>query len=285
VSLVFFFESGRLGNQLMQYGALRGIFPQAGLVLVGLPALRRLVDCEGTRFVPAEGLWRWPAGALRRLLGACARLRLVCEAWEVREGEDCRIEQRRGLLRGLVLVRPAYFHHPRFERLLPRGFDIRPAEVEAARRYLREQGAEAGDRTPFFVHLRRGDYLNYPDPAAPAALTREWTLAALAEARRRVPDARWVVCSDDVAYARELFAGDDALFCERGECGDLAVMSVCRGGILSPSSYSWWAAWLARQRLLAQGAQGLFFAPRYWIGHRRGQWYPAGFEFPWIDYR
>lgn len=282
VRRVFFFESGRLGNQLLQYNVLRTLFPRARLELFGLDALRRAVRTEGAAFHRADAGWASPIGLLRRALGLLARLRLIGQAREVREGDDTRLERRGGLVARWVLVQPTYFQHPRFEQLIPRDFDLGAAALTDAQHFLEEQGTRAG--TPVFVHLRRGDYLRFPSPEAPAALTREWTLAALQVMRAQVADPLWVVCSDDLPHVREWFSGEPVLFCERGELGDLAVMSLCRAGVLSPSSYSWWAAWLARRRLSEGGEQGLFVAPRHWCGHRMGRWYPAGFAFGWIHY-
>ncbi len=281
---VFFFESGRLGNQLLQYAVLRGLYPAAQLTFFGLGALRRAVPVRHVSFGPADAGRASPAGLARRLLGALATLRLISEAHEVRDGDDTRFECRTGLFPRWVLVRPSYFQHACFEPLIAPGFDLDRGALADARRFLQEQGVAAAGRTPVFVHLRRGDYLHFPSPEAPAALTREWTLAALQTVRRELPAARWVVCSDEMDHVREWFTGDDAVFCERGELGDLAVMSLCDAGVLSPSSFSWWAAWLARRRLATRGEVGLFVAPRHWCGHRLGRWYPAGFTFGWIRY-
>lgn len=282
--MVVFFESGRLGNQLLQYAVLRSRFPGRRLVFVGLASLQQAVACRDSSFVPADGAWRPIAGLLRRVLGGLATLRLISEAREVRDGGVCRLEQRRGLLGGLLLVRPAYFQHACFEPDIPPELDLAPDVVASARRYLAEVAGDSPGRTLVFVHLRRGDYLRFPDPAAPAVLDDAWVLQSLRALRSLVPAPRWLVCSDDLAHARRLLAGEDAVFCDRGELGDLAAMSLCVGGVLSPSSYSWWAAFLARRRLAAVGCAGIFLAPRHWVGHRRGQWYPAGFEFPWIRY-
>lgn len=284
VRRVFFFESGRLGNQLLQYAVLRALFPRARLHFFGLAALRRAVPTQGVAFHAADGGWASAGGLLRRLFGLLARLRLIGEAVERRVGDDTRLVCRRGLLARGLLVRPAYFQHPRFAALIAADFDLDATVLAEARRFLDDAGATAPGRVPVFVHLRRGDYLRFPSPDAPAALTREWTDAARRLMREQLPGARWIVCSDDLAAVRPWFDGDDAVFCERGELGDLAVMSLCRAGILSPSSYGWWAALLARRRGQAQGQDGPWLAPRHWCGHRAGRWYPAGFVFDWIRY-
>ena len=60
------------------------------------------------------------------------------------------------------------------------------------------------------------------------------------------------------------------------------MMSLCMGGgILSPSTFAWWAARIH----LKQSTSPYFVAPLYWIGHRLSQWYPEGVQTSWIDYR
>ena len=61
----------------------------------------------------------------------------------------------------------------------------------------------------------------------------------------------------------------------------LSRMPLCYGGgILSPSTFAWWAAFLC-QRDFSNPA---YIAPRYWIGHRSAKWYPPGIQTDWIQY-
>lgn len=280
--MVVFFEAGRLGNQLMQYAVLRQAFPGQRLCFFGLQSLPQAVPVEHAWFLLQRGRMAKPAALLKLLLDAMAALRLVGDAYEQREHGRARLAQRRGLLPGLWRVRAAHFLHADFEPQLPPSLALHPSLLDEARRWL---ATPPGGRS-VFLHLRRGDYLHFPDPAAPAVVDDAWVHGALATLREVLPRAQLVVCSDDLPYARALLAAEPGVrFCERGELGDLAVMAACDGGVLSPSTYSWWAAWFARQRLAAEGRQGHFIAPRGWVGHRRGQWYPEGFRFDWIDYR
>jgi Glycosyl transferase family 11 len=284
--VVVFFEAGRLGNQLMQYAVLRQAFPGERLCFFGLHALSRAVAVQRAWFLPQRGWAAKPAALAKLLLDALVALRLVGDAHEQREAGHARLARRRGLLPGLWRVRPGHFLHADFE---PR-IELRTTPLLALRPELLAE-ARAWLATPpgghsVFLHLRRGDYLHFPDPAAPAVVDDAWVRAALATLRAAMPGAQLVVCSDELPYARALLAGEPGVrFCERGELGDLAVMAQCDGGVLSPSTYSWWAAWFARQRLAAEGRRGHFIAPRGWVGHRRGTWYPEGFRFDWIDYR
>jgi hypothetical protein len=282
--MILFFESGRLGNQLLQYAVLRSLFPDHRLVFFGLGALRRGFACERTVFVWPDRAAALPARVLRRLLAAMAALRLIGDAREQRRDGRCTLERRAGLLRSIVLVRPAFFQHADYERCIPPTLALQPALLADARRFVDGQLAGTGD-VPVFVHMRRGDYVDFPSREAAAALPAEWVLGAMQHLRSAIARPRFFVCSDDLAHAREVLGRcDDVVFCDRGELGDLAVMASCSGGVLSPSTFSWWGAQFARRTLTAAGRQGLFVAPEFWVGHRAGQWYPPGFVFPWLHY-
>ena len=61
---------------------------------------------------------------------------------------------------------------------------------------------------------------------------------------------------------------------------DFVLMTQCKGGILSASSFSWWGAYLAKQKY-----SGTFFlAPKYWAGHRQKRWYPESMKSSFLDY-
>jgi hypothetical protein len=91
----------------------------------------------------------------------------------------------------------------------------------------------------------------------------------------------FVVCSDDVEYAQALFARvPDAVVASGSDVDDFAMMTYCGAGILSASSYSWWAAYFASRR----HADGRFLAPEFWIGHARGEWFPPGIQSSFLEY-
>jgi hypothetical protein len=50
---------------------------------------------------------------------------------------------------------------------------------------------------------------------------------------------------------------------------DFAIITLCEYGIMSNSSYSWWAAYLMKNRKKV-------FSPKYWLGWKSEQVYPLG---------
>ena len=61
---------------------------------------------------------------------------------------------------------------------------------------------------------------------------------------------KFLVISDDIEYCKTLSYFKDCEFSDWGNNGieDLATMSLCNGGINANSSYSWWGAYLQKDR-------------------------------------
>jgi hypothetical protein len=126
--------------------------------------------------------------------------------------------------------------------------EIRRAFAFAARLDERNESLLGSLRRPVAsVHVRRGDYLKYPnlDICTPGYYRR-----AIAAAREDGSAASFLVLSDDIGYCREALGLDDseAAFVDwnRGDRSwqDMAIMARCDAHIIANSSFSWWGAWL-----------------------------------------
>jgi len=116
-----------------------------------------------------------------------------------------------------------------------------------------------------FLHVRRGDYLRYPDrhPIVPISYY-ETCLNRLLELN---PDVEKIfVFSDDVDWVKsEAFSIGGRQNVEIVETDDeiytLAFMAICKGGsICANSSFSWWGAFLG-----AYEYRNPVFVPDQWI--------------------
>jgi hypothetical protein len=88
------------------------------------------------------------------------------------------------------------------------------------------------------------------------------------------------VTGDDPGWAEARLAGPDTVFSTLQAGEDLALMARCDAGILSASSFAWWAAWFADRR-----SDGPFLAPLHWLGHAIGEWWPEHVASTFITYR
>ena len=125
---------------------------------------------------------------------------------------------------------------------------------------------------PFvFLHVRRGDYLKWPTADAPAALPTSFFSRGLTELHRKLPGSEVLVFSDD-----HEFVGKSQFF-KKFETPNLTpletflTMAQAQGGIMSPSSFSYWAAEVGMAR---GAASNQHIAPTFWVGWPTAQWWP-----------
>ena len=114
---------------------------------------------------------------------------------------------------------------------------------------------------PIFIHVRRGDYLNQPDNHPVCPLSYYEKSLDLFDKNSPV-----FVFSDDLEWCRQNFTDDRFLIPTENPIYnhlsdtndgrvksfipyyDLCIMSMCSGGIIANSSLSWWGAWLIKNQ-------------------------------------
>jgi len=115
------------------------------------------------------------------------------------------------------------------------------------------------------VHVRRGDYIDQ-DIALPISYYHR----AIAETNGQ--DTGFIFISDDPAFVEENFGYlANKYISTNDDIIDLQFLMNAQVCILSPSSFSWWGAWL-NQRPDKQ-----VIAPEYWLGFKEKKDYPMGF--------
>lgn len=282
--MIIFFEYGRLGNQLFQYCALRTFSPHGLIIAVGMRELR--TNFTGIALLEATPLEKILETGLR-LIGRgifeflANRLRLLTLVVEERISSTAKFRIRRGVFKGLVYFKAGFYQSPGMvEESIANRIELNKEIRERADEFLRKYAAKKDDR--YFVHVRRGDYIHWPSQEAPAVMPLRWYVEQMERIRRKNSNARFFIVSDDKPYVEEFFSRErDTVIVERDAMGDFAIMTQCGGGgVLSASSYAWWASYFARR----DNEQAYFVAPTYWAGYRRTAWYPEGIQTGWIHY-
>lgn len=281
--MIVFIESGRLGNQLFQYAALRTLCREdEKLVLFGFDALRNAFDNPDATFAARSGslVFRFLRRLRARVDSLVARQALFPVISEVFTQGRCEVAVAPGRVARLRYCREAFFQSEAlFDDTVATRLKLKDAHVRAAERLLADPGLVA--RKKIFVHVRRGDYLHWPPGGPPAALPADWYRECMRRFRQSGGAPFFIVVSDDAAHAREEFgAMPDVRVSAGSEAEDFALMCLCDGGILSASAYSWWAAYFASRRR----PEGVFLAPQYWVGHGARAWFPIGVETSFLEY-
>jgi len=260
---------GRTGNQLFQTAYIASLAgPKEFFLTRGFGATRRLL----------RGRWkrRWlnidaklPCWIIERIVEPLCwhlliRTGLVSSIIE-RRGET--LDVRKGIIRRVTIVKGYFETDASMALRIHEDFRLKNCYVASARSVLGEMREGA---TPLFIHLRRGDFASLAIKGHIIQLPDSYYRQAVELLKRHFDDPFFVIVGDDPAYAEALFAGLPRKYISRLSVPeDLALMSLCSGGVLSNSTFAWWGAFMGK-------SGGTYIAPRYWSGWPWGSWYPAG---------
>lgn len=267
---------GRLGNQLFQVSHLLAQRRPGERVYVLGGELENLLDLTPARVVAfrLEGiLERFLAKAKLLVPRKSRRLGVVALLSDDAKRSECQIRGARALVfhgffqwdEGREIVRSVYSL-------------IRPSiHLEASTRM--SSGDRSGSKRAF-VHVRLGDYRNWPDPVNPAAVPLYWYARQMQRLRGEMGPVEFLVFSDE-ELEEDCFPGLDWRQVHASPETTLVMMSKCDAGVLSASSFSWWGAALAKARDYHSGP---FLAPRCWIGWPTNEWVPPQIKSDFLEY-
>lgn len=92
------------------------------------------------------------------------------------------------------------------------------------------------------LHVRRGDYLSDSNFSL---LDIDYYMRSL----NQLPDLDVLVLSDDIEWCKKNLKGDRFKFSiSDNQYVDLCLMSLCDYHIIANSSFSWWGSWLAQSK-------------------------------------
>lgn len=111
---------------------------------------------------------------------------------------------------------------------------------------------------PVCMHIRLGDYVKHP---LHGVATIQYYNDALAALRKKCPSARVFVFSDNIDAIKEAFPVEHEFTFIPSDLSDHQTMylgSLCKGFIISNSSFSWWMQYLSK------ATDKLVYAPSRW---------------------
>lgn len=281
--MIIFFQNGQLGNQLFQYYGIKKFFPNHRIIFVGFKELRNYFSGMDEVFIfQNEVSFKFVIPILRRLFILFAYFRIFSYLTETNKKLDFSLKIKKGLFHEIILPYLVYFQHSAVFREINTTLNLKFLYKNSAYYWLKLNKIDDCLDNIFFVHVRRKDYLKWPSSEFPAFLEIDWYLSTMDKIRDCHSDAIFIILGDDSAYNIKVFSGLKNVYISNNNLGvDFALMSLCKGGVLSASSFAWWGAIHCGENKLFEN---LFYAPKYWIGHRLKVWNPPGFRFDWINY-
>lgn len=291
MSLIIFFENGRLGNQLSQYAGFKTLFSKDKILLFGCESLKEiLLLIDSNIFILSKATF--PRGFIflfHLFLTQLASWKIIGTIKEARTQDTYEVEKQPGLIFNLYLVKSCFFQHHKIINKLDLNFQIRENLINKAKVWLQSQEPWRDSCSLIFVHIRRGDYIVWPSREYPAVLDFSWYERMMSKLKKKIAHPLFLVVTDDIFYARDLFSQrEDVIISNNSLYVDLALMSLCSHGILSASSFAWWGAWFSKNSDApfnkSLSTDRIYIAPKFWAGHRQETWLPPGFTSDWIEY-
>lgn len=95
------------------------------------------------------------------------------------------------------------------------------------------------------IHVRRGDYVTLQD--SHPVLSIDYYKKAI----NRFPEVEhWVICSDEIAWCKDNFNFLPSKYFSEGrkDYEDIWIMSLAKYHIIANSTFSWWSAFLSKEK-------------------------------------
>ena len=261
-------KSGRLGNQMFQYAALRGIAANRGFDW-GVPP-------EGTSGVDEYGCENnYCMYETFKMTGATKEHQHIAEdvQWAIWKEFHFNEELFNKCPDNINL--DGYFQTEKYFKNVDKELREDFQFQDEIYKPCKEMIDSLGDDRKIFLHIRRGDpklpwaYVNLE--AAHPVCTWDYYEEALKQFPDDIPV---VVFSDVIDWCKEqdFFKPDRFVMSEttdefadgqRVPWTDLCLMSLCTDAIIANSSFSWWGAWLIDNPDKTVVAPKKWFGPQY----------------------
>jgi hypothetical protein len=107
------------------------------------------------------------------------------------------------------------------------------------------------------IHVRRGDYLKYSDTHPVCDLDYYNKAMGMFE------NTTFIFISDDIKWVKENFKSDNIIYSPfNDEIMDLTLMTMCDNNIIANSTFSWWGAYLNKNKNKTVIAPNNWFTPK-----------------------
>tara|TARA_Y100000389_G_scaffold167531_1_gene172774 strand:- start:21965 stop:22828 length:864 start_codon:yes stop_codon:yes gene_type:complete len=285
--MILHFRDGQLGNQLFQYTGLKKYFPNEKLIFLGCESIHQSFDNLEAHFISLRKIKDWNLfNILHYVALLLIQIRILGVITENKDtnSTEYKIIARKGLFWWVFVTYKIHFQHHDFLEQIDNFPVVKPQLLKKAEDWLEGKGVNLKKDSVVFVHIRRGDYLLWPSLtiSVPAVLSLDWYKRAMSLMENKIQSPVFVLMSDDLYYLRDIFTESDKVIISNNKpIIDLSIMSLSYSGIMSASSFAWWGASLARNKIKENNH---FIAPKYWGGHRIKKWYPKNFRTKWITY-
>ena len=274
--MIFFFGEGRLGNQLFQYSFIKSIENKEhaivsysfGNILELFGPIQSIINIRNKNlkfFIRKFGL---------PLLDFIAQIKLITSYKIDTYTEngfivpDISYTKRKGLL-PIIYIYPSFAQSETFfKQNQIKNLVIQKIYLEKAEEFL---AFIPNHFNKIFVHVRRGDYVDF------SILGKRGVTLPISYYRNRIEwyeenieNPFFVFLTDDPEFVECCFENvRNKVISNNSMMVDFTIITLCEYGVMSNSSFSWWATYMMKNRKKV-------FSPKYWLGWKSEVEFPKG---------
>ena len=103
--MIFFFENGRLGNQLIQYIGLKSFFSKERIIFIGCKSLFNTFNNVDAVNLSKEKINKWVHyGLLKKVISLLVKIRIFGKITEDRQSNSYKVISKKGLFWKIFVV-------------------------------------------------------------------------------------------------------------------------------------------------------------------------------------
>jgi len=286
--MLIFFADGRLGNQIFQYAFLKTIAKKDETIIIyNFDSMINVFDVprRKTLIIKKRRYLRAILKLIIRpfliLLSRTRLISLIQQDVDNFGGYKYSSDTytKKGGIFPFTFVDTSFFQSEKFfADNVVNDIKIKSKNLNKANKLLANIPS---NKHKIFVHIRRVDYINESCFGIKGlTLPLSYYKNCIRWFEDNIENPFFVFLSDDTEFVEYCFNDIENKVIFNNEIGvDFAVMVLCKSGIISNSSFSWWGAYLMKERYQV-------FAPKYWMGYKSHKEYPKGIhteKFSFID--
>ena len=271
--MIICFRNGRLGNQIFQYAAIKSYAKvNEKIILIGFGELYRAFETENTIFILKSNFFdffyypkikKFNLDRILKLLSNYffSNIRIFKILYENDSNHLFEISNKFYLFKNIKFVKSFYGQSEKFiNDHKIKSFQIKKKLISKSKRIINNLSFKD---LIYFIHIRRGDYTTVQH-GLKLKVPIKWYQLRIKELEKKYPNISFIVCSDDGEISKKLGIKKNIFYSNQDYLMDFVIMSECDGGILSPSSFSWWSAWFSNKNSNSKNKN--YIAPNYWMG-------------------
>jgi|688.fasta_scaffold433162_2 hypothetical protein len=273
MKLVFFIQSGGLGNQIFQYSGIKNTFNEHKIILFGFSSFKNVFVINKTLFFltgNSKTIKYIRLFLSYLLLLVSKKLNIITYAYEVNSQYKNDILLVNGFFSNMIYLDKSYFQKNKYIEIIKN----EKLEIKSELLHLAKKKCEGFVEQDYcFLHIRGQDYRNWPTIENPAILPKSWYRECIKKIKLIRSSLKITCITDDITYAKEILEEySDIQIMSNQEEIDFVIMCISNFGILSASTFS-----LSAILVSMQDGNKHYIAPKYWAGHSSKKWYPDEF--------